>query len=97
MKEPITRVFVSETFTCNDSETKVFVDNQNHGGIIELEVSLLDWEKEGSSADWHKKPENRRRMEIEIDMSEIDALIKALQEAKKFAEIEYDNEYKDYV
>lgn len=72
----MSRVFESDSFTCNYNTTKVFVDNQNHGGIVELAITI-DKEWDGNEQDTH--------LEVELDQTSIDALIEALQEAKKVA------------
>lgn len=79
------RVFESEALNCNLTTTKVFVDNQNHGGIVELDITIQDFMDE----------DKELHIEAELDSSQIDALINALQEAKKFALEEARKEYGD--
>lgn len=77
-------IFTSEVFDCNDSKTTVIVDNQNHGGIVELLVVREDVHGDGTE---------RAQLGIEIDFSQIDKLIEALQTAKKLSMMEYVFEY----
>lgn len=84
--------FTSEKITCNASEIKVQVDDQNHGGIVELVVARNDmWNDENCEYD------ARTELFIEVDDSQIDALIEALQGAKKLAQSEYKVEYENHM
>lgn len=77
-------IFTSEVFECNDSKTTVIVDNENHGGIVELIVVREDVLGDGTE---------RAQLGIEIEISQIDRLIEALQTAKKLSMKEYVFEY----
>lgn len=85
-------VFTSEAMNCNGSEFKVMVDNQNHGGIVELSVARNDMYDETTA-----EHDARVELNIEIDTSQIDDLIEALQSAKKLAETEYKVEYENHM
>jgi hypothetical protein len=74
-KQNTMHIFESKNFSYAASSVKVFVDNQNHGGIVEFSAVQKEWDGSGES----------RELNFEVNAYDVDELIEALLEAKRSA------------
>lgn len=71
----MSKAYKSEPFDCKDTVLTVSVDPGNYDGIVMLEGVRTDYDAEGK----------RVILDLEVDASQIDALIEALMVARTHA------------